>query len=177
METIVIASKNPVKIKATEQAFARLFPNRLFEFMGVSVPSEVSDQPMTDHETFKGAFNRTKNAMKEIPEASFWVGIEGGVEKKGHEMEAFAWVYIESDYGMVGKARTGSFLLPKEIVYLVDQGIELGKADDILFAQENSKQQGGSVGILTKGVLNRTEYYEQAVVLAFIPLFNEKLYR
>jgi non-canonical (house-cleaning) NTP pyrophosphatase len=54
--------------------------------------------------------------------------------------------------------------------------MELGKADDLIFEQENSKQQGGSVGILTQGVINREEYYRQAIILALIPFLNKPLF-
>jgi len=55
--------------------------------------------------------------------------------------------------------------------------MELGQADDEVFYEDNSKQKGGSVGILTKGKLNRTEYYQQAVLLALIPFLQKNLYK
>ena len=59
---------------------------------------------------------------------------------------------------------------------LVKEGMELGKADDLVFNKDNSKQQGGSVGILTQGVVDRNEYYRQAIILALIPFLNENLF-
>lgn len=49
------------------------------------------------------------------------------------------------------------------------QGIELGHANDQVFAEHNSKQKGGALGSLTNGLLGRTEYYVQAVILALVP--------
>jgi non-canonical (house-cleaning) NTP pyrophosphatase len=54
--------------------------------------------------------------------------------------------------------------------------MELGHADDLVFQAQNSKQQGGSVGLLTHGLITREAYYQQAMVLALIPFLNESLY-
>jgi non-canonical (house-cleaning) NTP pyrophosphatase len=103
------------------------------------------------------------------------VGIEGGIEVEGEEMHAFAWIYIQSK-DMVGKSRTGTFLLPKKVTELVKQGKELGMANDIIFKKNNSKQKSGAVGILTDDLIDRTSYYTEAVILALIPFKNSELY-
>jgi non-canonical (house-cleaning) NTP pyrophosphatase len=139
-----------------------------------------------------------------LPEADFWVGIEGGVQECAFpdcadEMMAFAWVVILKDDAakeqrggkmktpstaqqsaqgaMIGKGRTGTFFLPKAVVRLVRQGMELGEADDAVFGRSNSKQENGAVGILTGDVIDRARLYEQAVALALIPFRNQELYR
>jgi non-canonical (house-cleaning) NTP pyrophosphatase len=76
----------------------------------------------------------------------------------------------------VGKGRTSTFFLPARVAELVRQGKELGEADDIVFGLQNSKQQMGAIGILTHGIIDRAEYYEQAVVAALIPFKNPELY-
>ncbi|MDP2860689.1 MAG: inosine/xanthosine triphosphatase [bacterium] len=176
MKKIIIASKNPVKINATLNGFRKMFPNEQFEIEGVSVLSEVSDQPKSDSETFRGAWNRADNAYKENPNADFCVGIEGGIEEKNKDTEAFAWVVIKAKDGGLGKARTSTFFLPPQITELIKQGKELGEADDMVFGRTNSKQENGAVGILTDNVADRTKYYTEAVVLALIPFKNKKLY-
>ncbi len=177
MQKIVIASKNPVKINAALGGFKKMFPKGEFEIEGVSVSSEVSDQPLTDVETFKGAFNRVENAFKVKPDADYWIGIEGGIEEKNSEMEAFAWVIVKSKNGKTGKGRTGTFFLPPKIMELIKQGKELGEADDIVFKRKNSKQENGAVGILTEDIISRTHYYIEAIVLALIPFKNPDLYQ
>ena len=172
---VIVASQNPVKIAATRIGFHKMYPEYEYKFVGTSVPSGVSDQPMTDEETLQGAINRAKNAKKLHPDASFWVGIEGGIHNKNDEMEAFAWVYLESE-GLSGKARTSTFLLPPKIIALIKQGIELGEADDMVFGRSNSKQKDGAVGILTGNIIDRTNYYVEAVILALIPFKNQELY-
>lgn len=175
MKKVVIASKNPVKIDAVKQGFEKMFPGTEFEFIGVSVLSGVSDQPSNNDEALDGAFNRATNANKETPGADYWVGVEGGIQKIGNEMEVFAWVVVKSPTRS-GKSRTGTFFLPKEIVRLIDEGKELGEADDIVFKRSNSKQENGAVGILTGNVIDRAKYYLEAVILALIPFKNERLY-
>lgn len=175
MSLVVVASKNPVKIKAVELGFQKIFPKDKFEYQGIAVPSGVADQPMTNQETLKGAYNRANNAKKESPEADYWVGVEGGIEVVEEYMQAFAWVVVMSKE-RIGKAQTGVFILPAKVSELVQQGIELGEADDIVFGDTNSKQKNGAVGLLTNDATNRTEYYSEAVVLALIPFINESLY-
>ena len=175
MKKVIVASKNPVKLQCSRLAFEKAFPEETFELTGLSVPSGVSDQPMTDAETLQGAINRTKNARQEAPEADFWIGIEGGVDRIDNRMDAFAWVYVESARAQ-GQARTATFELPPQIVALIDEGMELGHADDKVFNRENSKHKSGAVGILTHGLIDRAQYYEPAVVLALIPLMNPELY-
>ncbi len=175
-QLIIVGSKNPVKISCTESAFTEAF-NQGFLVNGVNVSSMVSDQPKGDEETFLGAKNRALNSKSIFPEADYWVGIEGGIAEDKLGMNAFAWIYIEDKKGITGWSKTGSFYLPAAISDLVRSGMELGAADDQFFTKENSKQTGGSVGILTKGVLERTAYYQQAIILALIPFLNEELYQ
>ena len=174
MKTLVVASLNPVKIAAALDGFRRMFPDESFEARGVSVPSGVSDQPMTDAETLQGALNRVANARADAPDADFWVGLEGGCEDNTGALETFAWIVI-TDGVRVGKSRTATFYLPEEAARLVRQGMELGHADDVVFGRSNSKQQNGSVGLLTGDVVDRAAYYAQAVVLALIPFRNPAL--
>ena len=84
---IIVASKNPVKIASASEGFMRMFPEETFEFVGVSVPSGVSDQPMSNEETLTGAMQRAENASKDTPDADFWVGLEGGCEDAVHGLD------------------------------------------------------------------------------------------
>lgn len=176
MKKVIICSKNPVKIEATKQAFLSVFRNDKdnYKFSGLSVSSQVSDQPMSQEETYQGAINRANNAKKEI-EADYYVGIEGGIEIIKEELEAFAWIVILSNKKL-GKAKTGSFFLPKKLADLVKQGYELGDATDIVFGSHNAKQKGGAVGYLTNNALNREKFYKETISMALIPFINKDLY-
>lgn len=56
------------------------------------------------------------------------------------------------------------------------RGFELGNATDQVFDQKSSKQKSGSVGILTNDIIDRTQSYVDAVILALIPFKNQNLY-
>jgi inosine/xanthosine triphosphatase len=177
MKKIIVGSRNPVKITCTRTSFERCFPYVNFNVEGVHAPSGVADQPMSDEETYQGALNRAKAIKEKYPEAEFWVGIEGGLEVKNNTMEAFAWVVILGRHLHIqGQSRTSTFFLPGPIVDLIRKGHELGEATDIIFNKDGTKQKGGAVGMLTRDLLGRAEYYEQAVLLALVPFMNPHLY-
>jgi inosine/xanthosine triphosphatase len=175
MKTIVISSQNPVKIQAAVRGFERMFPQEVFTVESISVPSGVSRQPWGGQETRQGAFNRVRAAAAALPAADFWVGVEGGVEEDEGQLGAFAWIVVLSER-QTGMGRTGTFFLPPAVAALVRQGKELGEADDLIFQRENSKQANGAIGLLSGNAVDRTELYEQAVILALVPFKNPDLY-
>ncbi len=175
MVRVVVASKNPVKARAVEQAFRRMFSEADFEIGTADVASSVSDQPDTSAETHVGAYNRAKTAKIAVPDADYWVGIEGGIEDSPDGMEAFAWIVALSPCGM-GRGKTASFFLPDAVAKLVRGGLELGAADDVVFGRENSKQKDGAIGLLTGNVVDRCGLYEHGVIMALIPFKNDALY-
>jgi inosine/xanthosine triphosphatase len=159
--------------------------------------SGVSSQPFGDEETRRGAINRLKKCIQLEPNRSFYVAFEGGVgyssrgglrllsssldelPESRQMLECFAWVAVlEGKSQRVSLSRTASFVLPPEISSLVKSGVELGDADDKVFGRSGGKGMDGTVGKLTNGVINRAEYYAQALQLALIPFTNgDKLYK
>jgi inosine/xanthosine triphosphatase len=176
MITLVVASTNPVKLQAAVNGFQRLFPGSELNVIAANVPSDVAHQPLSDDETLCGALNRSANAQAAHPDADYWIGIEGGIQPIGLEITAFAWIVVRSKE-MIGRGRTGTFFLPPAVAELIRQGKELGEADDIVFGRTNSKQENGAVGLLTDNVIDRTQLYEHALILALIPFKNEALYK
>ena len=76
-----------------------------------------------------------------------------------------------------GYAKTGSFLLPPALCALViNQNMELGHADDRIFKRVNSKHGQGTIGKLTDGEIDRTDYYVHALKQALIPWIRPELY-
>jgi inosine/xanthosine triphosphatase len=176
MKKVCVVSKNPVKINAVKVAFEKMFKGQEFNFLGLSAESEVPDQPMTDIQTKQGAINRVVNAKGLYENYDYYVAIEGGVEKQGSGYyDCFAWVAVEQG-DKIAFSKTGTFTLPKLIGKYLDEGMELGHADDIVFNKNNSKQENGAVGILTSDVITRTMYYTEAVCLGLIPFKNLDLY-
>jgi inosine/xanthosine triphosphatase len=174
-QRIIVASQNPVKIRATLRGFQCMFPGNVFDLDTVTVSSGVGDQPFSSEETLRGALQRARRTAERMPDADFWVGIEGGVEETTDGMVAFAWIVVQSTR-LVGKARTGTFFLPDRVACLIREGMELGEADDRVFGTENSKQEAGAVGLLTGDVIDRAGLYEHALVLALVPFRNRALY-
>jgi len=78
---------------------------------------------------------------------------------------------------VLGVSKTASFAVPPEVARLVrDESMELGRADDVVFRRVNSKHGGGTVGKLTDDLVDRSEYYEHALILAFTPWLRPNLY-
>jgi len=174
----VVASQNPVKSRAVRRALNRLFSPGAWQVDARGVPSGVADQPLSDAETLQGARLRARAARDAVPEAHLWVGIEGGVQPGLGDAPwfAFAWVAVLDPHGHEGLARTGAFPLPPSVVALLQQGLELGEADDRVFGLRHSKRTLGAVGLLSHGVLDRAALYEQGVLLALLPYRNHDLY-
>ena len=167
-QTLVVASQNPVKIEATRRGFMRMFPTCVFHLHPVAVPSDVRPQPLSDAETLQGALNRLEHATHLVPQADYWVGIEGGVEDRQASMEAFAWIVVAAP-PRLGQSRTGTFRVPEEVAALIRQGYELAAAVEAVYQHTQVKSTTGAVGVLTEGVIDRIQLYEHAVVLALVP--------
>ncbi|CAH0373565.1 unnamed protein product [Pelagomonas calceolata] len=189
---VVVGSKNPVKLAAVRQAFFRAFPDRPLVCVGHDVPSGVSDQPWGHEETRLGALERVTGARRADTGADYAVGIEGGVVDTGAGdglrsvpyvamgLRSVAYVAIFRSRDMEGSLEhTASFKLPPRVERLVrgrEPGhgkLELGAACDLVFNETNSKQRGGTVGAVTCGLLDRTAYYEHAVVCALAPFLHD----
>jgi inosine/xanthosine triphosphatase len=176
VKNIVVASANPVKVNAVRLGFEQIFPDDTWHVVGQATDSGVRAQPMGDEETLQGAMNRALAAQHTNPAVDYAAGVEGGCTLHADDtMSVFAWIVILDAAGSVGRSKTGAFYLPNEIATLVRKGIELGEADDRVFGQSNSKQQSGSVGLLTGNVITRQSYYTHAVTLALIPFKNPTL--
>lgn len=188
--TLAVGSKNPVKVSAAEQgirnAFRPLVSDPEIVTFKYDVPSGVSAQPMTDDETNQGAHTRAINAyeahiLEHNTPPTFAVGLEGGIfqsstsSTSSSEMHCCAWMVVFNGQ-QFGSARTATFQLPPQIAALVLQGIELGAADDAVFKSKNSKQNGGTVGHLTRGGIDRVGYYVPAVELACLPFLWGEMY-
>jgi len=170
---VVVASHNPVKIRAVESAFAAQFPGTVIEPVPVAAESGVGEQPRSDSETRTGAVNRANHAFEIEPDAVFWVGLEGGIDVIDGQLMAFAWMAVRNQNGKMGEARTVTLPLPPAIKALIDSGLELGEANDQVFATLNSKQRGGAFGLLTGGLHTRESVYAEAVVMALVPFVSE----
>lgn len=169
---VVVTSFNPVKIEAARQAFISQFPLHVAQIIPVHVDPGVADQPMSDEETRLGARNRVALARQKVPDADYWVGMEGGLDFFDRRLMAFAWMVVAARGERISETRSATLPLPPEVQRLVAGGLELGEANDRVFSTLNSKQGGGAYGLLTNGLMTRESIYTQTLILALIPFVN-----
>eukprot|EP01080_Neovahlkampfia_damariscottae_P005094 gene5094-8693_t len=175
---IIVGSLNPVKINCAKNAFEKYFKD--IECQGIAVKSGVSDQPITQDETFDGAKNRATALFelnkKENLNGDYFIGIEGGAFKyyeKWFELGCFCIIDKE---GKVAYGCSPMFELPNSIGEKLLNGTELGELVDDLTGQKNSKQAGGAVAYFSKNILTRQSLYESGLVSAILPFLNKEMY-
>ncbi|WP_299796148.1 inosine/xanthosine triphosphatase [uncultured Shewanella sp.] len=177
---VLIGSTNPVKINAAKVAICQLFPESNIECIATHAPSGVANQPMTERETRLGALNRVRYcqsmAASGEQEAELFVAMEGGVDKLEHGPATFAYIAVATAK-QISVGRSALLPLPSSVYHALEAGEELGDVMDRLFNTKNIKQQGGAIGLLTKGHATRESIYTQALILAMAPLLNPELYQ
>lgn len=160
---IIVGSTNPVKIGAVEEVFSQYYSN--CEVVGVAVGSGVSEQPIGEEETRRGAVNRAKQS---IGNGEYGVGLEGGVTMIEGKMFECAWVAIVNRVGEVGLGGGLYFELPRKVEEGIRKGEELGDVINKLTGEDNVKQKMGAIGIFSKGKLDRKTAYKQIVTTAIL---------
>ncbi|MCE0555366.1 MULTISPECIES: inosine/xanthosine triphosphatase [Motilimonas] len=173
--TVVVGSKNPVKVNAAQVSIQRLYPDHDVVCEGIDAPSLVADQPMTDAETRLGAVNRVEYCQTNH-DADFYVAIEGGVDNFVDGPATFAYIVI-AHRGLQSVGRTAQLPLPNMIYQALVAGEELGHVMDRLFNTDNIKQKGGAIALLTQHQASRGSIYEQGCLLAMAPFINAPLYQ
>lgn len=173
--TVVVGSRNPVKVNAAEATFRKAFPQAEIEVQGVDARSDVNEQPMSAAETLLGAQNRVKHARYTYPEADFYVAFEGGVDEFSYGVAAFAYVVVASGK-TTSVGRTADLPLPRRFFEALQQGQELGDVMDAHFKTHNIKQKGGAIGSLTNHHETRQSTYQQALMLALAPFLHNALF-
>ena len=136
LEQIAVGSKNPVKVASALNGFQTMFPDRSFAAAGFAADSGVSDQPMSSKETLEGAWNRAQQLTALSPESQFFVGMEGGIEIIDGRWFASAWMTILDHQGRRSESKSALFALPPKVQRLVESGLELGIANDQVFAKK-----------------------------------------
>lgn len=145
---VAVGSKNKVKIKPVKEVFEIHFKD--VEVVGVAVESGVPEQPVGDDIIFKGAYNRAKAAILEIPEAHYGVGIEGGIHKYDYGWLEYTLVVIVNRKGEIGIGSSGGLQLPIKILTEIESGKNLEEAADMIFGTKQVGESIGLFGLLTK---------------------------
>ncbi len=162
---VAIASKNPIKAAAAKEAFQAFFPDEQFKFIIIEAASEVSDQPLYESETIKGAQNRAEFALAATG-ADFGVGIEGGQSKiNGHwytgNIAAVATRNNQTGIGFGHRVAT-----PNPIQQQIKTGKNLNDAVGQTHGVKDAGKKEGLIGILSHGLITRGSSSRDAVILA-----------
>lgn len=171
---IAIGSTNPVKKQASEAVLSKQYPGATFT--AVAVASGVSDQPVGDIETRRGAHQRAQAAL-DATQADMGVGLEGGIQKTEFGLFTCAWGVIVHRDGRLGVGGSSCIQLPETVATLIQQGYELGDAMDALSGLEKVKHGLGAIGLLTNGLLSRQSAYEHLLELALAPFIRQDWYK
>ena len=167
---ITVGSQNPVKIKATKDAFQTIFKTEtkstelIFESIEVKI-SDLHNTPNTINDMIRGAEIRAQESLEKL-KADLGVGIEGGLftTEQGTFLTAYA---VIKDLTYFGVGAGPAILLPKTWNLDTDKTFELGTYVDNLTGQTNTKQKNGAIGILTGDVLKRGDMLKLAVLCAY----------
>lgn len=158
----VIGSMNPAKVKAARTIITEYFPES--ELFPVEVQSGVSDQPIGDIETRKGALNRAEKAAN-TKQGAVGIGLEGGVRMQEGEMFVCNWGALVLPCGKSFTAAGAQIPLPLEIAEELQKGRELGNVVDEYFQSSDIKHSEGAIGMFTAHVVTRDILFEHVMRL------------
>jgi inosine/xanthosine triphosphatase len=187
--TIAVGSTRRPKIAAVHEAIqcfgAVLSPGAEFEVVGVEVESGVGHTPANRQELMLGARQRAE-ALARLPQAKaeawrYFVGLEGGLdiveEEGGRRVFLESWAYVsdgrDGHYG-----RSGGVEIPAALAQeVLKNGVELSAAIDRFAGAVGIRDAQGAWGVLSSGLISRTEAFRVAVIAAFAPFYNSRMYR
>src|SRR2546429_2879511 len=202
--TIAVGSKRGPKLSAVTEALqsfsATLAHDAELEVVGVEGEGGVSHPPPWREELMGGARQRAE-ALREIAlqQGAAWqyfVGLEGGLDvvQEGestdemlrhpgmrqnaqHRVFLESWAYV-SDGARGYYGRSGSIELPEALAHdVVENSVELAVAIDRFAGAVGIRDAQGAWGVLSNNFITRQEAFRVAVIAAFAPFYNMKLYR
>lgn len=187
---IGLGSENLAKIASVQKAvqkmqsvhshgkgveFSDLKLNGQVTVLGIKTSSGVSNQPKDEQETIRGAQNRAFAAMQSDDSIDFGIGIESGISQVNGRSFEGGWVAIVNRKGEIGLASSNRYELRKPILdILSDEGKELCDAIEILTGHTNVKSTLGMSGVISNGLIDRSDSYVDAIILAFGPFLSDE---
>ncbi|MBW2969570.1 DUF84 family protein [Candidatus Woesearchaeota archaeon] len=170
---VAVGSMNPVKIAAVKAAVKHFWPDA--EVVGVDVCHGTCVQPNSDDVAIDGAAKRAELSLKEA-DADFGFGLEGSTADTPHGMFMAGWIVVVDKSGKKGISGCPRVLLPERIAAEIRKGRELGPVMDEFVGRHNTKQNEGTSGILSNGVISRTDAFEKGAVFALARFLNPQYY-
>lgn len=173
---ILMGTKNPGKIKGAKLAFETYFDT--VEIQGISVCSEVSDEPL-NHEMMQGCENRIKNVKKYAKDnnldVDYFVASEAGLINTFGNWMDFNLAMIENKNGEKSIGSSAGFSIPEKYVDEVIEK-ELKVIMDRIFDSKNLNQENGGIGKLTHGKISRIDLTYQAFIMALVKFINGEIW-
>jgi len=186
---IAVGSTRRPKLQAVHEAAASfafaLSPHARLEIQGYEVESGVSHTPVSREELMQGARQRAETLRKMLRDSSlpadYYVGLEGGLDvvSENGQRRVFleSWAYVTD--GLRGHfGCSGSIELPEALAEeVLSRGTELGVAIDRFAGAVGIRDGQGAWGVLTGNLVSRQESFRLAVLTAFAPFYNAKMYQ
>jgi len=186
---VYIGSLRQPKVQAVKNIFEKLSeiltPEVKPQFNCKSVQSNVSEMPTTQIEIMQGARNRALNMLHSVEgdnrEDAFFIGMEGGVylspiPEYHSQCYLQSWVFVsdrQKGYFGASPAMPLTNTLKNSIF---EEGGELGELIDLVAKQSGIRSKEGAFGVLSKGFLDRQTIFENALLAAMAPFYNQELY-
>ena len=188
IERIALGSDRAAKIMAVRASIARIAEVdsawRDASVVARPVQTNAPAMPLTDWELMSGARERALAVrdllIKQKLETDLYVGLEGGFHSISVDGEWHTflrgWAYAtDGERGHFGMSP--SISVPEAIVRDVLQGKrELGVVIDEVAGGRDVRSKQGAWGVLSRDLLTRSMSFEAALIAAFAPFYNSKLY-
>jgi inosine/xanthosine triphosphatase len=190
MKKIIVAvgSTRKPKLQAVSDALSefasKLVPDADFEVVGEQVESGVSSTPTSSEELMRGARRRAEALVRVAREErkawNYFVGLEGGLEvlqeDRARRVFLESWAYVsDGTRGYYG--RSGGIEVPEELAHeVLERGFELSDAIDRYAGAVGIRDGLGAWGVLSGELIPRHESFRLAVVTAFAPFYNGRMY-
>jgi inosine/xanthosine triphosphatase len=185
---IALGSSRAAKITAVRSSVARIAamdPSWLDAVIAaLEVTTNSPAMPMTDEELMRGAMARAfavrDQLLNDGTHADLYVGLEGGfhtIELDGSRLTFLrGWAYVTN--GMRGNfGASPSISVPESIVLAVANGKrELAGVIDEVAGEHDVRSRQGAWGVLSRDLFTRAMSFETALVAAFAPFYNSRLY-
>jgi non-canonical (house-cleaning) NTP pyrophosphatase len=137
-----------------------------------------------------------EKARQDGADWQFFVGLEGGLDvihedgaanemlrhsglqQNGHRRVFLeSWAYV-SDGARGHYGRSGGIELPEALAHeVLENGVELAVAIDDFAGSVGIRDAQGAWGVLSSNFITRQEAFRVAVIAAFAPFYNAKMYR
>ena len=188
IKRIALGSDRAAKIMAVRASIARIAAIDSdwvdANVVARSVTTTIPAMPMTDWQLMQGARERALAVRDSLRsrrmDADIYVGLEGGFHSISIEGEWHTflrgWAYATNGQKQAFGS-SPSISVPQAIVKkVVDGRRELGLVIDEVAGSRDVRSRQGAWGVLSRDLVTRSLSFELALIAAFAPFYNERLY-